>query len=670
MTERRPGPFDDLFGGRQPERGQPPSPPGPESRPPEPEALPPESPREEPPPQEPPEELPPRREPPAAPASDPFATAPLSRPVQPAAAEPPSRTSPATRAQPPVRRPAKSGRDPIPYLIGGVVFILALLVFALFLPPLELLNDDDESSPEVIATVCDGVTQEIADDIPTVPPGLTAESPLRLLSAETEPCGPLNIGLNLNSQTDDGTGLGFYTFAESSYRKLADATLTEDGTVAEGQLEVLPENVIVLRRTASTVRVEGFLPSGLSPDPAAQGVIGVVAVESYTPGQAGSIAGSPPTLTVEGAEVIPVVRADNQAEVDAVDALLQSDVDTDAHIEALRVQVVDNNLAGIELDYGCLSTSLSSDLTNLVLGINTAIGEDRRLSIVVPGPDSCPNFGAYNLQELGEIVDFIKLMPVRDQTTYRQDMAQILSTAVAVVPRQKLLLVIPTLSTFRGPDGVIQLVSEQEALARAAVPTLNSGDQPAAPGDELTFIGRRVDPASGASALSWSDSDLAVKFSYEDEGTFTYWIENSFSIAFKLDLAARFQIAGVAVENASDDPVLADAWTPIGTFVENSAPTLVKPNPASFALEWRVDGQVQEGESSPTFVWAAVAVAATGCVAPVEPGQHCVTLVVADGDIRVGGEVLVTVEEAGAEGEEGVEGETSPTPTATPTATP
>jgi hypothetical protein len=657
VSERRPGPFDDIFGGGgQPPPSEPTPPPPPREEesfvggklPDEPRAT-------EPPPPEPLAEEP---APPPQPLREPqyTPTAPYGRPSELSYTATRPLGPPPTAVKPPRRF------DPIPYIIGGVVFLLALLVFALFLPPFELLADDDDDSPEVIADVCQGVTQTIEEEIPTIPTGLEALSPLRLLEANEEPCGPLNIGLNLTTQTDDGSNLGFYTYVDNTYRKEADAELTADGTVAQGQLEVLPENIIVLRRVASSVRVEGFLPAGQTVDADGQGVLQTVTVEAYAPVADGTLSGGPPD-PVSGVEVIPVVRADTEDEDAAVDNLLQSDVALQAHVEARAAQVQENSLPGIEIDYGCIDPSLRDRFTNFVLSLSSAIGIDRRLSIVVPAPEGpegspCLNFGAYDLRGLADVADFIKLMPIRNQPTYRQSMSQVLSTAVAEVPRQKLILVVSAYGTVLSPDGARQLIAPANALAIAATPVLNTGSNPTPAGQELIFIGRRIDQESGASGIAWSDDDLSVTFSYEEDGTFQYWVENAFSIAFKLDLAARFQLAGVAVDDASGAPGLANVWAPLRDLIENGLPTLVKPNPDSFTPEWRVDGQPVEGANGTVFNWTAVSSAGGGCVATIEAGQHCITLVVSDGEVRAGSEVLIAVTEAA--------GTPTPTPTATP----
>ncbi|MEX2238706.1 MAG: hypothetical protein WEB00_14375 [Dehalococcoidia bacterium] len=682
MTERRPGPFDDLMGG-----GSPRKPDKPREEPPreEPAATPPPPPpaageprpspfgealggeRREPLPEPFPAwgaDEPPRREP-RPPAADAFSTAPFPASQR---GDPRYMAAPTAPVRTARRSPSRGrSRDPLPYIIGGIVFVLALLVFALFLPPFELLGNENNNAPtSEIPNVCDGVEQSIRENIPAAPQNLVPVSPLRDLSANQLPCGPLDITLNLTNLEQDPAGLGFYTYDNNSYRRIADATLTTDGTAVTGQLAQLPENVLVMRSTGSSVRVEGLLPGGATLDEAAASVVDVVNPIAFSPNPLadGSLIGGVDAVSGDF-EVIPVIRADAPEEMLAVETMLSDEALRTAHATAIVALVVDQALAGIELEYGCFGPTLGDAFTQFIIALDSAIGADKRLSVIVPAPDVCANFGPYALQDLGEVVDFIKLAPIRDQAIYREATIQQLRNALtAGVPRNKLILIISAYSTFRAPDGSVNVIKETEALALAATPTLVEGEPPLAAGTQAVFRGDRIDASSGASGIAWNDEALAVKFSYEENGTYEYFLENQFSIPFKLDLVARFQIAGVAVDDASSTEGLADVWTPIASYVQGGAPTLLKPAPEAFVLEWRVDGTVVPNETGPSFRWTAVDQPGGVCTfGPTTAAQRCVTLVVSDGDIRVGSELTVDVAAADPGGGD-------ETPTATPTETP
>jgi hypothetical protein len=146
------------------------------------------------------------------------------------------------------------------------------------------------------------------------------------------------------------------------------------------------------------------------------------------------------------------------------------------------------------------------------------------------------------------------------------------------------------------------------------------------PQDAVTIVGPNVYQEEGASGLYWDDEALAVSFSYPGEGgARTVWIENSFSIAFKLDLVQRFQLGGVAVEDVSSAAAGADIWGPIQELAESGEITLVRPNGPLLQPHWEASDGVLDGGAKGAVSWTAPA-----------PGTYDVTLVVSDGVVRVG----------------------------------
>ncbi|MGD0205208.1 MAG: hypothetical protein ABSB57_02020 [Dehalococcoidia bacterium] len=112
------------------------------------------------------------------------------------------------------------------------------------------------ASPQVSSTVvavaadvgC-GITAKRADQVPELPGGLVALSPLYELSvpsgAEEQGCRWTTI--SLDTPTQDASNLAFYTFSDGTWVRLAAATLANDGAAAESELEKIPDNLRVLR---------------------------------------------------------------------------------------------------------------------------------------------------------------------------------------------------------------------------------------------------------------------------------------------------------------------------------------------------------------------------------------------------------------------------------------
>jgi hypothetical protein len=113
------------------------------------------------------------------------------------------------------------------------------------------------------------------------------------------------------------------------------------------------------------------------------------------------------------------------------------------------------------------------------------------------------------------------------------------------------------------------------------------------------------------------------------------WIENSFSFGFRLQLAARFELGGVAIEDASTGPGAADVWPALLESTSMGRPQLVRPNGELFVPQWEADGGefLEGGDAS--VVWKA----------PETPGTYHITLIVSDGMTRVGQRLTITVKQ-------------------------
>ena len=129
-------------------------------------------------------------------------------------------------------------RDPAPLIIGGTIIFLAILILILFLPPVSLLGGDGDEGPGQISDVGCGITAKRADQVPDLPEGLVALSPLYELNvpagAEEQGCRLTTI--SLDRPTQDPSNLAFYTHRDDTWVRLAAATLANDGGAAEAEL--------------------------------------------------------------------------------------------------------------------------------------------------------------------------------------------------------------------------------------------------------------------------------------------------------------------------------------------------------------------------------------------------------------------------------------------------
>jgi spore germination protein YaaH len=232
--------------------------------------------------------------------------------------------------------------------------------------------------------------------------------------------------------------------------------------------------------------------------------------------------------------------------------------------------------------------------------------------------------GAYDWQALGQAVDAIELVSEPDQSLYYQRMEEALDFLTQQVDGSKLMLVMSPFSHEKGGEGIKALLLSQALGLASTLVARTEGD--IRPEDQVTIVGPNIYQEEGASGLFWDDEALAVTFSYPGEGgARTVWIENGFSVAFKLDLVRRFQLGGVAVEDVSLSAAGPNIWGPIQELAESGKVTLVKPNGSLLKPYWEASEGALDGGAKGAVVWTAPA-----------PGTYEVTLVVSDGVVRAG----------------------------------
>ena len=131
-------------------------------------------------------------------------------------------------------------------------------------------------------------------------------------------------------------------------------------------------------------------------------------------------------------------------------------------------------------------------------------------------------------------------------------------------------------SRERSAEGVRSLTLH-EALAFASAVESRAGEA-IGPGEVVSVAAVNLDRDAGNSGLYWDNEARAVTFAYEARGgPRTVWLENRYSAAFRLDLASRYGLGGVAVSAAHGDPGLPDLWDVVLNYVEDDAVHLLLP---------------------------------------------------------------------------------------------
>jgi hypothetical protein len=515
-------------------------------------------------------------------------------------------------------------RDRTPIFIVGVIVVLAIVLLILVLPPVSILKGGGGAGP----TGPGALTSRPRTETPEPPAGWEILSRLYELKA-SDVQGGAALTVDLDTRPADDRNLALYTYEDGQWRRLAPATLINDGTAAQGEVSSLPQNVAVLRRTTPSVQVAGWLPPDAEMDPEAARTLTVLHPLDFVPAADGILLGTGRPRPEDSAlRVVPTVRALGPPESDAVDTVLASPELRQAHIDDILRVVREGAYDGIDIDYPVVSPAQGADFTQFVVALADALhSEGRSLTLTLPLPVRQAtgwDTGPYDWQALGQAVDSIELAREVDQTVYYQRMEDVLGFLTQQVDSSKLVLVVSPFSHEKGGEGIKALLLSQALGLASTLVARTQGD--ILPQDQVTIVGPNIYQDEGASGLFWDDEALAVSFSYPGEGgARTVWIENSFSMAFKMDLARRFQLGGVAVEDVSQSAAGPDIWAPIEELADSGQVTLVKPNGSLLKPYWEASGGTLDGGATGAVVWTAP-----------DPGTYDVTLVVSDGVVRVG----------------------------------
>jgi hypothetical protein len=558
------------------------------------------------------------------------------------------------------RRPE---RDPAPLIIGGTIAFLALVIVVVLLFS-SLFGgggngDGGFSDDETTIDIAPGIRGRVAET-PPLPPGLTALS--QFVEFEAEESVPVTIGLPLIGGTpEDPSGMGFYEHLDGRWQRIGDVSVREiEGrTVAEGDFEVVPQNLAVLRVLPQTYQVAGSLPQGATLHADAR--VNILNPRDYIPAGDGSVQGQATDVPrPEGTLVLPTIVGSGTDTAAVVDDILADESLRAQHVQQIASLVQNGNFDGIDLEYSAVDPDLAGEFTSFVKALAENLhGAGKRLSLTLPPPTQQRQ--AYQWEELGREVDMIRILPIADPIAYWETMPGAISRVVEDVESNKVMLVLNPYS-IEGTGDVSRPIGYQQAMALAAEAAVREPPPDnIRPGNAVRIVARNLDESEGASPMRWDDEAAAVSFALGGTERRRIFVENKFSVAFKLEIVQAYRLAGVAVADASAESDVANVWPTVNNFVETATANLVRPNETNLAPSWQADaGDIGAGTGT-TVTWTAP-----------NAGTYNITLIVSDGERRFGRRLAVEVKPG--------EGTTptpiitfppeSPTPVETPTPAP
>ena len=528
---------------------------------------------------------------------------------------------------------------------ASIIFIgmgvIGLILLFLVVSPFSLFGGggDDDGGPT--SNSAGNERSPLAGAAPKVPEGYEALSRLFEDVPEQEGEGPYQLTFNLLQPVSDGRNIGLYTFDNGSWDRLASATLVNNGAAVTGEVSEIPDNIAALRLTSSAVQVTGFLPAEKTPDAAAMSILTTVNPVDFAPQADGKLAGASRTLSQADGNIVPTVRAATPEHDDAVNAVLASPSLRGEHITALVQLALQPGNAGVDVDYAHVSPARKADFTAFITVLAEQLHQaNRTLSVTLPTPVKSGvswDTGAYDWGELSARADLLKLTPVEDPSAYYKRMDEVMGYLRDKVDFKKLALVVSRQSYEKATDG-LRGISLYEGLRIASAIEVRTPTQ-ITPNTSVVIVGKNIFQDDGASGMRWDNEAFAVSFSYPGlGGQRTVWLENSLSLAFRLDLAYRYGLAGVAVSDVSEDPEAAAFWEPLRTFSESGKVGLSQANSVLLRPSWQIQAGSSDAEAKGNIVWKA----------PAQPGSYEVALIVSDGVIRAMQTVSLEVRTPGA----------------------
>lgn len=440
----------------------------------------------------------------------------------------------------------------------------------------------------------------------------------------------VQIQLELEEPTTDSRNLSFYRYVPDTkiWEPMTPAVLDAQGKHVSATLNSAPPVLAVMRRLSAAGHVVAYLPPKNAPiHPEAAAHATIVHTRDFKPTSDGGLAGTPAQVQVPpGAAWYPMVSVDANEKglIPIVTTILSNSTSRSNHVQQILKKVQDLGLAGIDISYMDLPVDQRTSFTLFVSELATALhAQNKMLTLTLPSPLKTPervDEGAYDWAELGKAADVLQIWPYRDQGTFRRDMPDILKQLTGEVDPNKLVLTVSPYAVEKSTEG-LRTMTLTEAMIIATKLGISGDEKGLTTNTIVQITGINIDRDENRSGIKWSPEAASVAFTYQQNGGRTVWIENAFSIGFKLELIPQFKLGGVAVEDATADTLLGNIWTALTPFITSGQPVLLQPNPQDLQPRWKASKGTTEGGARGSVKWTT----------PAEPGTYTVSVTLSDG---------------------------------------
>lgn len=476
------------------------------------------------------------------------------------------------------------------------------------------------------------------------PPGYVIVSEIfeRRKDALAQPPGTVvDVTLQLKESTLDGRNLSVYRYVEETraWEPAAAAVLDPQGRTVKASMQDTPAILAVLRRESAAGHVVGYIDRNARLHPDAASRLTILHTRDFRPTSDGALEGAPTEARPEaGVAWYPVISASAADGTNVfIEAMLANSASRSNHVQQIQRKAGDLKLQGIDIAYLDLPADRRSSFSLFVAELAQSLHSSGKvLTLTLPCPlraQDRVDEGAYDWAELGKAADVLQMAPCRDQSAYRRDLPLILEHLVRAVQPSKLVLGITPYASEKSIQGIRKLTLA-EAMTIALALTVPS-PEPITTNSNVNIVGTNIDRTESLTGVTWDPDAACVAFTYKANGGRTVWLENVFSVGFKLEFVSKYTLGGFAVEDASDNVYLGNIWPALVPFITSGQPVLLQPNGADLVPKWKVSrGQLEEGAPGRGIVrW----------LTPADPGTYTVSLTLSDGSALFENEVSVEV---------------------------